>query len=365
MPMKSAIRLILFAVLAAICTIQTAWAQPPGGRGGPPGGFGGFGGRGGPLPETFEPPMAFASSTEHYEYLEEHYGGGVVHTWDSVPKWEGIWSAAGNNSGNRLFLDGNEIIPDVLTPEYEAAFRYRRDLGVDYDRLTSCEPAGLPRWFLEPYTREFINTPTQSWWHNDLGNDMRRIYINQEHQNIDGTHYAAGDSIGFWAEDEDLGDVLVVHTVDIYPGDYFRGTPPTSNQFETVEIWYEYRPEEAPEEAPEAAPADQRPNIAVNVTFYDDLSLVRPITVTYAFRHRADLEAAGYRIRHWECESNNNTYLTFDENGVPSTQYRLPGEEGFVDPRGADRMRNPDLPPGLVGQEKNPIFDDGFEDFIF
>jgi hypothetical protein len=245
----------------------------------------------------------------------------------------------------------------VLTPEYEAAFQYRRDLGVDYDRLTSCEPAGLPRWFLEPYTREFVNTPMQSWWQNDLGNDTRRIYINQEHQNVDGTHYAAGDSIGFWARDDELGDVLVVHTVDLYPGDYFRGTPPTSNQFETVEIWYEYTPEDAP--------AGARDNIAVNVTFYDDLSLVKPITVTYTFRPRADLEDQGYRIRHWECESNDNTYLTFDENGVPSTQYRLPGEEGFIDPRGADRMRNPDLPPGLPGQEKNPIFDDGFEDFVF
>jgi hypothetical protein len=192
---------------------------------------------------------------------------------------------------------------------------------------------------------------------NDLGNDTRRIFINQEHQNIDGTHYAAGDSIGFWAVDEELGDVLVVHSVDVYPGDYFRGTPPTSNQFETVEIWYEYTPEGADEVA--------RDNIAVNVTFYDELSLVRPVTVTYTYRHRADLEQAGYRIRHWECESNSNTYLTFDENGVPSTQYRLPGEEGFIDPRGADRMRNPDLPPGLTGQEKNPIFDDGFEDFIF
>ena len=319
-----------------------------------PGAFRGFGGA---LPETIPPPREFATSAEHYDYLREHYDGGVVHTWESVPKWDGIWSAGANNSGNRLFLEGNEIVPDVLTPEYEAAFQYRRDLGVDYDRLTSCEPAGLPRWFLEPYTREFVNTPTQSWWHNDLGNDTRRIYINQEHQNIDGTHYAAGDSIGFWAVDDDLGDVLVVHTVDIYPADYFRGTPPTSNQFETVEIWYEYTPEDAE--------ADALSNVAVNVTFYDEISLVRPITVTYTFRRRADLEDVGYRIRHWECDSNDNSYLTFDENGVPSTQYRLPGEEGFIDPRGADRMRNPDLPPGLTGQEKNPIFDDGFEDFIF
>jgi hypothetical protein len=356
--MKSAIRLIPLATLAGLAASVIVLAQPPGGagpgRGGPPGGFGG---RGGGMPETFDPPMEFATSADHYAYLQEHYGGGVVHSYESVPKWEGVWSPAANNSGNRLFLNGNDIIPNVLTPEYEAAFQYRRDLGVDYDRLTSCEPAGLPRWFLEPYTREFINTPTESWWYNDLGNDMRRIYINQEHKNIDGTHYAAGDSIGFWARDDDLGDVLVVHTVDLYPADYFRGTPPTSNQFETVEIWYEYTPENAP--------PDAESNVAVNVSFYDELSLVKPITVTYTFRHRADLEEAGYRIRHWECDSNDNTYLTFDENGVPSTQYRLPGEDGFIDPRGADRMRNPDLPPGLVGQEKNPIFDDGFEDFIF
>jgi hypothetical protein len=198
--MKSALRLMLVAVCASVALTAAVMAQPPGGRGGPGGGFGGFNRS---LPETFQPQREFATSAEHYEYLKQHYDGGIVHTHESVPKWEGVWSPAANNSGNRLFLEGNEIIPNVLTPEYEAAFQYRRDLGVDYDRLTSCEPAGLPRWFLEPYTREFVNTPTQSWWHNDLGNDTRRIYINQEHQNIDGTHYAAGDSIGFWAVDEE------------------------------------------------------------------------------------------------------------------------------------------------------------------
>src|SRR5688572_9464402 len=162
------------------------------------------------LPEVVEPPQRFATSTEHYQYLYDHHGGGTVHTYESVPKWEGVWSADANNSGNQLFLestDGSPVGPfgegenvvikkGVLTPDYEAAFQYRRDLGVDYDRLTSCEPAGMPRWLLEPYVRDFFNTPTQSLWINDLGNDMRRIYINQEHKNIDGTHYAAGDSVG-------------------------------------------------------------------------------------------------------------------------------------------------------------------------
>ncbi|MGD8324152.1 MAG: hypothetical protein PVF50_07275 [Gammaproteobacteria bacterium] len=306
------------------------------------------------IPDTFQPPREFATSREHYDYLLDQYRGGVTHTWDSVPKWDGIWSAARNNSANQIFLSDGEIVKGILTPEYEDAFRYRRDLGVDYDRLTTCEPAGMPRWLLEPYTREFVNTPTQSWWMNDLGNDTRRIYINQEHQNIDGTHYASGDSIGFWAEDDELGEVLVVHTIDVYPGDWFRGTPPTSNQFETTEIWYRYWD-----------PEQNQRRIAVNVTFYDELALLKPVTATYTFRPRRELEEVGYRIRHWECESNDNTFLTFNEDGTPSTQYALPGEEGFVDPRGVDRRRNPDLPPDLAGQEKNPIFDDGLPVFDF
>lgn len=311
-----------------------------------------------PLPETVQPPKPFASSTEHYQFLYQLYNGGTSHTYESVPKWEGLWAATQNNSGNLLFLettDGTPVNPiftqdnvkikeGVLTPAYEAAFEYRRNLGVDYDRLTSCEPAGMPRWLLEPYIREFVNTPSQSYWTNDLANDTRRIYINQEHKNIDGTHYAAGDSIGFW-----LDEMLIVHTVDIYPGDYFRGTPPTSNQFETVEIW---RMENL---------ANGAYRLVNNVTFYDDLSLVKPITVVYTFEPRPDLEAVGLRLRYWECAQNNNTYLTFDEDGVPSTQYRLPGEEGFVDPRGLNRNRNPDLPPDLVGQTKSPIFDDAVQ----
>src|SRR5687767_5832729 len=209
-------------------------AGPQGGAPAP-----GRGGRGAFIPEPVPPPQNFTTSTEHYEYLLRLHKGGTKHTYESIPKWEGLWSAAGNTS-TTLFLKGGgpnlgtggEIVPGVLTPAYEAAFKMRRSLGAEYDRLTRCEPAGYPRWLLEPYVREFVNTPRQSWWMNDLANDTRRIYIDQEHKNIDGTHSPEGDSVGFW-----VGDMLIVHTVDIYPNDYFRGQPPTSNEFESVEVW--------------------------------------------------------------------------------------------------------------------------------
>jgi hypothetical protein len=304
----------------------------------------GRGGRGFAVPPAAPPPQNFDTSTEHYEYLKRLYNGGTVHTISTVPQWPGLWSAGGNNGQGQLFMDQGEIREGVLTPVYHAAFEMRRELGSPYDRLTTCEPAGMPRWLVEPYVREFVNTPTQSWWLNDLANDTRRIHINQDHQNIDGSHSAVGDSVGFWVD-----DMLIVHTEDVYPNDYFRGLPPTSNQFESVEVWRHVT----------LANGDIR--LVNNVTFYDSLALMDPLSATYTFRPRKDLEAAGFRIRHWECESNQNTFLVFDDAGNPSTQFRLPGEEGFDDVRGADPNRNPDLPPDLPGQSKNPIFDDAVQ----
>jgi hypothetical protein len=332
----------------------TAPAVPGGARGAGPGpaaaapfGPGGGPRRGAPVPEPVPPAKNFATSTEHYQYLLNLHKGGTRHTYESVPKWEGLWSPAGDTSSRLFRLGGNmntggEIVTGVLTPAYEAAFKQRRALGADYDRLTSCEPAGYPRWLLEPYVREFVNTPSQSWWVNDLGNDMRRVFINQEHKNTDGTHSPEGDSIGFWT-----ADTLVVHTVDIYPNDYFRGLPPTSNQFESVEEWRLQPPS-----------ANGARQLVVNVTFYDKVSLLRPVTAVYTFRRNSALETSGYRMRHWECDSNSNTFLVTDDKGNPSTQFRLPGEVDFDDVRGVDPKRNPDLPRDLPGQEKNPTVDE-------
>jgi hypothetical protein len=137
-------------------------------------------GRGGGVPAAVPPPQNFDTSTEHYEYLKRLYNGGTVHTHASVPKWEGLWSSGGNNGQGNLFLEAGEIIEGVLTPPYEAAFQMRRRIMAEqgqqpYDRLTTCEPAGMPRWLVEPYVREWVNTPTQSWWLNDLANDTPHL----------------------------------------------------------------------------------------------------------------------------------------------------------------------------------------------
>jgi hypothetical protein len=305
------------------------------------------------MPEVVAPPRAFATSREHYDYLKALYHGGTHHTYETVPKWEGLWEAGPNNVAlrgeNSVFFEdgtqprglaaGGEVRLGVLSPEYEAAFLQRRENMIQYneqpyDRLTTCEPAGMPRWLLEPYIREWVNTPDQSWWMNDLANDTRRIYIDQEHVNIDNTHFPNGDSIGFWAD-----DYLIVHTEDVWPMDYFRGYPPTSNQFEAVEV---YHMETMP---------NGRPRIVMQGTFYDSVGLAKPLNVVYTWYPATVQAMAGFRMRHWECESNGQTSLT-DEG---TTTMALPGEAGFRDIRGTDAARrNPDLPADLSGQDRSP-----------
>ena len=164
---------------------------------------------------------------------------------------------------------------------------------------------------------------------NDVFNENRRIYINQEHVNDYGTHSWLGDTVGFWD-----GDKLVTHTIAVLPVDYFRGEPLTSNKFESVEIW----------ELKTLDDDEQR--LEVQATFYDEHALVKPINAVYAFRPAKEYMEVNLRIRHWECATSSNSYLAPDG----STQFFLPGEPGYKDARGFT------LFPQLPGQSRDPIY---------
>jgi hypothetical protein len=298
---------------------------------------GSFGAGYGPPLLVVPPEQEFASSDAHYAWLLEQAGGGTKHTLTSVPRWDGLWETAGNTHMDS-FIDGGMIggtvREGVLTPAYEAAYKERwrqqqEEGQVRYDRLTSCEPAGLPRWLLEPYTHEFVNLPQESYLINDFANAIRRIYIGQEHKNLYGTHSWMGDTVGFWD-----GNKLVTHTKYLLPADFTRWSPMTSNQFEDVEIW----------ELKQYPDGIER--LEVQVSFYDSFAFVKPVHAVYAFRHATNLEAVGHRPQYWECEQSSNSYL--DENGM--TNFRLPGEEGYKDARGAT------LFPELPGQSRDPIY---------
>lgn len=290
------------------------------------------------------PPRDFATAEEHYEFLYERADGGTTHTMATIPVWRGLYVPSGDTI-TALFLDGGTrraggtIREGVLAPLYEEQFIQRRQEIADnvrqlWDRLTRCEYPGLPRWLREPYVKEFINMPDQSLMMNDFMNEWRRIYIGAEHVNIDGAHSATGDSIGFWEDDR-----LTIWTKWINPADYFRGLPLTSNQFELVETWQHVTHPDGTEQ------------LVAQATFYDPIALVKPATVIVTHQRSPELEAAGYRLRNWECATSSNSYM--DEEG--KTQFRLPGDPEYKDPRGFTDF------PELPGQSRNPIFDPGAE----
>ena len=200
-----------------------------------------------------------------------------------------------------------------------------------FDRLTRCEHAGAARWLWEPYIKEFVNMPQQSWFMNDFMDETRRIHIGKEHVNIEAAHSPTGDTIGFWD-----GDKLVIWTKWVQPADYLRGMPLTSNQLELVETWQQVVHEDGARE------------LVTQVTFYDPLALVRPQSAVYTHDSRPDLEEVGVRIRNWECANSSNSYL--DEDG--NTQFYLPGDPQYKDPRGFTDY------PELPGQSLDPIFDE-------
>ncbi|HEX5421206.1 MAG TPA: hypothetical protein VFY39_14525 [Gammaproteobacteria bacterium] len=298
---------------------------------------GAFGGGYGPPLEVVPLSKKFTTSEQYYNYLLEQAKGGTQHTLTSVPRWDGLWVTAGNTHMS-LFIDtgnfGGKVKEGVLTPAYEKAYKERwrqqtEEGEVRYDRLTDCEPPGMPRFLLEPYTHEFINLPDESYQILDLGPSVRRVYIGQEHKNLLGTHSWYGDTIGFWD-----GDKLITNTKYLYPADFTRWSPMTSNQFEDVEIW----------ELKHYSGGIDR--LEVQATFFDKYAFVKPLTAVYAFRRATKLEKAGYRVPQWECQQSGNSYK--DANG--RTNYHLPGEQGFKDVRGATQF------PELPGQTRDPIY---------
>jgi hypothetical protein len=158
----------------------------------------------------------------------------------------------------------------------------------------------MPRWLTEPFLREFVVTPDQTWLINEMVNDVRRVYT-------DGRLHVAeedrlpipdGDSIGFWD-----GPQLVVHTNQLQAGIYQRSNPDYTNQVETVEIWKKM---------------DDK-TMGVDVWVYDPPSLVEPWYVKQKYVKLDDPDKS-LRIRYWNCGENPNNSVVQTKDGT--TQFR-------------------------------------------
>jgi hypothetical protein len=244
------------------------------------------------------------TAADLYQALRDEAKGGQPLSPAGLPNWTGVYSRPANKGFTFDPDQPDGGLPTAkLTPEYQKKLLKRiEDVkhGIEWDPISTCSPPGMPRWLTEPFLREFIVSPDQTWLINEMVNDVRRVYT-------DGRPHVAeedrlpipdGDSIGFWD-----GPQLVVHTNQLQAGIYQRSNPDYTNQVETVEIWRKM---------------DDK-TMGVDVWVYDPPALLEPWYVKQTYVKLDDPDK-NLRIRYWNCGENPNNSVVQTKDGT--TQFR-------------------------------------------
>ncbi len=247
----------------------------------------------------------FESSHALYDKLKADAGGGKPLTWAqmSLPAYD--WSGVYTRTKGGLHFDpdlrGPEMETAQLTPAGAEVVKRKQDLiaktGGEYDPISDCRPPGTPRWFTEPFLKEYIVTPEQTWLINEMVNDVRRVYTDGRPHTADEDAYASwnGDTIGFWD-----GDILVTHSKHLMPGQYQRGVQPDySDQVTLVERWRKI----------------DGVTLQADVWIFDPVNLAKP---WYTRQSYTELDNSEHllRLRYWDCRENSNNDIITTEEGT-------------------------------------------------
>jgi len=238
------------------------------------------------------------TAADLYAALKEQARGGTRLAYTSLPDWSGVYTRA--RGGITYDPDQAPGAPPTatLTPEFQARLAKRiadADRGIEWDPISTCSPPGHPRWLTEPFLKDFVVTPDQTWLINEMVNDIRRIYTDGRGHVPEADRYPLynGDSIGFWD-----GHRLVIHTNQLHEGIYQRRNPDYTSQVETVEIW---------EKTGETL-------LEVDVWVYDPPALVEPWYTKQSYAKLDDPDRS-LRIRYWHCGENQNNAVVQTEGG--------------------------------------------------
>jgi hypothetical protein len=234
-----------------------------------------------------------------YDHFKTEAKGGQALTWRAVPDWTGLWT----REASPFFFDPDQTsmtsMPTAkLTPEYEKRLKDKLDKinrGLEFDSLSSCQPAGMPRWMVEPFLKEFVVTPQETYLVNEMQNEMRRVYTDGRDHPSEEDAYPLweGDSIGFWD-----GDKLVIHTTQMRAGQYQRIQPAYTEQVQTVEVWHQ-------------ADAD---TMVAEIWAFDPPALAEPWYTKQTYK-RLSNDDKELRIRYWDCGENQNNVVIQTQTG--------------------------------------------------
>jgi hypothetical protein len=213
--------------------------------------------------------------------------------------WSGVFTRSKGGLQFDPDLDAEAKPSAALTARGAGALQAKADhlakTGGEYDPISDCRPPGMPRWLTEPFLKEYVVTPHQTWLMNEMVNDVRRVYTDGREHTPPDDAYATwnGDTIGFWD-----GDMLVMHTKYLMGGQYQRGVQPDySDQTTLVERWRKVDPK----------------TLQADVWIYDPVNLARPWYTRQSWTKLSD-EHKELRIRYWDCRENpNNTIITTEQ----------------------------------------------------
>jgi len=267
-----------------------------------------------PGPNTPVPKWA-EQSWKVFLDMKAKANGGTKRDANSMPDWSGLWTrdpaggfvwdadlvreARGLGpgpakaildhcwSGDKATFPCPGYLNGALSEEY--AQRYRQKLvavthDVEWDPLSDCMPPGFPRGaLLNPFGRELIVTPNQTWMTSQTLNDIRRIYTDgRGHMPEDAAAPLwNGESVGFWD-----GDTLVVHTMYVRAHmEMQRLQPDLSDQASFIERIRMTGPD----------------TIEVQATIYDPIALREPWPTTIKFVRMTEPRV---RVNMYSCDPN-------------------------------------------------------------
>jgi hypothetical protein len=244
-----------------------------------------------------------------YQYFKEQAGDDTMLEPAEIPDWSGVWTRAGIlffwDQDQDSTFPTNNLPTAKLRPDARQRLIQKLDdidRGIEYDPLSAGKPAGMPRWFTEPFLRDFAVTPHTTYLINEMMNEVRRVYTDGRGHTPPEDAYPIwqGDSIGFWD-----GQRLIAHTNSMRSGQYQRPQPEYSDQVETVEIWEKVDDE----------------TIVVDVWTYDPPVLLEPWYTRHTYKKLTN-DDHFLRIRYWDfTESQNNAITVTEEGGSDFTDF--------------------------------------------
>jgi hypothetical protein len=239
------------------------------------------------------------TAADLYAALKAQANGGQRLRMTSLPDWTGVYTRARGGITYDPDQAPGSLPTAKLTAEFQRKLTARiedANRGIEWDPISTCSPPGHPRWLTEPFLKEFIVTPDQTWLINEMVNDIRRIYTDGRDHVPEADRYPLynGDSIGFWD-----GDRLIIHTTQLTSGIYQRRNPDSTEQVETVEIWRK---------------VDGR-LIEADVWVYDPPALVEPWYTKQSYA-KLDDQDKSLRIRYWHCGENQNNAVFQTREGT-------------------------------------------------